>query len=200
MGAAAAKRRTFETIIGLVKKRNADFLLIAGDLLEHETASRSTAQWVIEQIRQIPKTCVLITPGNHDPLREDSFYKTLDWPSHVHIFGSDWEVLGYDEFSLRVFGKGFADYEEPESRFPPPLSRRREREGSCWFTGPTRPIVQIRPTSLCAIKTFSPWSWIMWPWAIYISPPFIDWTIIGVPGSVIRIPESVAGKRPESGR
>ncbi|GGA38178.1 hypothetical protein GCM10007416_08930 [Kroppenstedtia guangzhouensis] len=122
------QRRTFETIIGLVKKRNADFLLIAGDLLEHETASRSTAQWVIEQIRQIPKTCVLITPGNHDPLREDSFYKTLDWPSHVHIFGSDWEVLGYDEFSLRVFGKGFADYEEPESRFPAaPLPEKGER-------------------------------------------------------------------------
>ncbi|SIS61644.1 DNA repair exonuclease SbcCD nuclease subunit [Kroppenstedtia eburnea] len=123
------QRRTFETIIGLVKERNAAFLLIAGDFLEHETASRSTAQWVIEQIRQIPGTCVLIAPGNHDPLRSDSFYKTLDWPSHVHIFDSEWEELRYGEFSLRVYGKGFADYEEPESCLPavPPLEEGERR-------------------------------------------------------------------------
>ncbi len=112
------QRQTLQTIIGLVKERKAAFLLIAGDFLEHETVSRSTAQWVIEQMRQIPGTQVLIAPGNHDPLRPDSFYNTLDWPSHVHIFDAKWEEIQYEEFSLRVYGRGFAEYEEPESRLP----------------------------------------------------------------------------------
>lgn len=123
------QRRTFETVIRLVKKRKATFLLIAGDLLEHETASRSTAEWLVEQINQIPDTRVLIAPGNHDPFRADSFYRTLDWPAHVHIFSSEWEEQYYEAFDLRLFGKGFAEYEEPEASFPavPPPEGEEKR-------------------------------------------------------------------------
>jgi len=44
-------KRTFEKIIELVLEKNADFLLVAGDLYEHRYVTRSTITWVNEQFK-----------------------------------------------------------------------------------------------------------------------------------------------------
>ncbi|OYD08879.1 metallophosphoesterase family protein [Paludifilum halophilum] len=120
-------RRTFSRILELAKRREAAFLLIAGDFLEHDTVSRPTVEWVIEEFRRIPDTRVLIAPGNHDPYRSDSFYQSVPWPEHVHIFSGRWEDHYFPDYNLRVYGKGFADFEERESRLPgvDPADERR---------------------------------------------------------------------------
>ncbi|GGE12952.1 hypothetical protein GCM10011571_12920 [Marinithermofilum abyssi] len=111
-------RQTFSRIVGLTKEKEAQFLLIAGDFLEHEYVNRSTVQWVMEQLERIPDVQVLIAPGNHDPYRTDSFYRTVKWPDHVHIFSEKWETHSFSQYDLCLYGKGFADMEERESSLP----------------------------------------------------------------------------------
>ncbi|MBA4492967.1 exonuclease SbcCD subunit D [Paenactinomyces guangxiensis] len=105
-------RETFARVIGLTDERKADFLLIAGDFLEHGYVSKSTVRFVQEQFSKIPGTQVLIAPGNHDPYRPDSVYCLEKWPDNVHIFSEEWETLYYPEYDLRVYGRGFADFKE----------------------------------------------------------------------------------------
>lgn len=111
-------RRTFDRIVDLVKRRQADFLFIAGDLLEHRYAGRSTVRFVMEKLEELSGTKVLIAPGNHDPYRPDSWYRTERWPDHVHIFSSEWEHHYFSEYHLHLYGKGFADYEESTPSLP----------------------------------------------------------------------------------
>lgn len=111
-------RRTFERIVDLVKQRQADFLFIAGDLLEHRYSGRPTVRFLMDKLEEISQTTVLIAPGNHDPYRPDSWYRTERWPDHVHIFSAQWEHLFYPEYNLHLYGKGFADYEESDPSLP----------------------------------------------------------------------------------
>ena len=111
-------RRTFERIVELAKRRQADFLFIAGDLLEHRYAGRSTVRFVMEKLEELSGTNVLIAPGNHDPCRPDSWYRTERWPDHVHIFSPEWEHHYFSEYNLHLYGKGFADYEESSPSLP----------------------------------------------------------------------------------
>ncbi|PTM59693.1 metallophosphoesterase family protein [Desmospora activa] len=120
-------RRTFAAIIDTVIEKQVDFLLIAGDWLEYDTASRSTAQWLMEQLERIPNTIVLIAPGNHDPYRLDSYYHSLDWPKHVWIFAEDWQEYQFPQYGLTVVGRGFRQFEEPNGSLPSVSVQEGER-------------------------------------------------------------------------
>jgi exonuclease SbcD len=111
-------RRTFAAIIDTAIEKQVDFLLIAGDWLEYETASRSTAEWLIQQLQRLKDCDVLIAPGNHDPYRTDSYYHSLTWPEHVTIFAGNWEAHRFPECELTIVGRGFRDFEEPEGKLP----------------------------------------------------------------------------------
>ncbi|WP_177167926.1 metallophosphoesterase family protein [Marininema mesophilum] len=120
-------RRTFGRIVDLCVERKVDFLFIAGDFLEYATVRRQTVAWVISQLERIAETKVLIAPGNHDPLREDSFYRTLSWPENVHFFAEEWEEKWYPEMNLRIWGRGFTQFEEQVTRYPTVNGRTDER-------------------------------------------------------------------------
>jgi exonuclease SbcD len=107
-------RETFRRVVSLTLDRQADFLFIAGDFLEHDTVTRSTVRFVIEELSRLEQTRVFITPGNHDPYRPDSPYALETWPDHVHIFKPEWECIELEQLSLTVIGRGFSDYEEPK--------------------------------------------------------------------------------------
>lgn len=114
LGEQAAKLRaeelkeTFARTVQLVRETEADLFLIAGDLWEHEYVRKSTAQFVIDQIRrQIPTVPVFIAPGNHDPLQRDSYYTLLEWPENVTIFGPAWRSVELEPLGVTVHGWGF---------------------------------------------------------------------------------------------
>ncbi|SFJ00505.1 metallophosphoesterase family protein [Thermoflavimicrobium dichotomicum] len=111
-------RTTFQKIISLVKEKQASFLFIAGDFLEHGYVTHSTLEFVLNQLERIPSTQVWITPGNHDPYRTDSYYHLIRWPDHVHIFKGDWEEHVWSESDLVIYGKGFYDFAEPNPHLP----------------------------------------------------------------------------------
>ena len=52
---------------------------MAGDLYENEQIRESTIEYINDLFKQIPNTKVFISPGNHDPYINNSYYKTFQW-------------------------------------------------------------------------------------------------------------------------
>ena len=91
-------KRTFARIIELSK--NADMLIVAGDLFDGKNVSRSTLDFLKGEFSKIPETKVYIIAGNHDPFVADSVYKTFDFGENVHIFGTELECIEMSEYDI----------------------------------------------------------------------------------------------------
>lgn len=118
-------RRTMRRIRDLVVDKQADFWLIAGDLLEYHGGSRSTALFLRDLFASVAPVPVCIAPGNHDPWREDSYYQSLSWSGNVFWFTPEWGAFEFPEKSCVVYGWGFPEphvYESPLRHFPGKLS------------------------------------------------------------------------------
>ena len=89
---AAARRRgeqreLLARLTDLAREREADLVLLSGDLLDGDLVFRETVQVLARALGEIPCP-VFLAPGNHDCYSPSSVYATLDWPDNVHIFTS----------------------------------------------------------------------------------------------------------------
>lgn len=100
-------RLTMQRIRDLVISKQADFWLIAGDLLEYYGATRSTVYFLHEVFASVDPIPVFISPGNHDPWVADSYYQTVEWPPNVIFFTPEWGAYEFPEKSVVVYGWGF---------------------------------------------------------------------------------------------
>jgi exonuclease SbcD len=87
---AQQKRQTaieeaFKQALAEANARDADLLVIAGDLYEQASFTPSTANFLRDRLGEFQKR-VFIAPGNHDYYSPESLYATVDWPSNVHVF------------------------------------------------------------------------------------------------------------------
>ena len=80
--------KAFKNIVDLCIEREADFLLIAGDVFDGKDRSlRAQIRFRDELIRLTQAGIAsYIINGNHDP--RDSWLDKLTWPEQVHFFGS----------------------------------------------------------------------------------------------------------------
>jgi len=91
----------------LAQERQADLVLLAGDLFDGERVFQETAQALAQQLGAIPCP-VLIAPGNHDFYSGRSPYATLSWPENVHIFTQDKiEAASLPGLDCTVYGAAF---------------------------------------------------------------------------------------------
>lgn len=81
------QRELLDRLAALARKKKADLVLLAGDLLDSERVFRETVQALREALASIPCP-VFIAPGNHDFYSRRSVWAALDWPENVHIFTS----------------------------------------------------------------------------------------------------------------
>ncbi|MCI8870176.1 MAG: DNA repair exonuclease [Lawsonibacter sp.] len=72
-------------LAALAQMRQADLVLLSGDLLDSERVYRETAKALSRALEEAGCP-VVIAPGNHDFYSPRSVYATLDWPENVHIF------------------------------------------------------------------------------------------------------------------
>ena len=79
------QRELLDRLAGLAREKQADLVLLAGDLLDSERVFRETAQALRAALAAIPCP-VFIAPGNHDFYSPRSVWTSLDWPENVHIF------------------------------------------------------------------------------------------------------------------
>lgn len=131
LGEKAAQRRSEQRqlllhIIDIVRERQADLLLLAGDLLDSTGAYAETAAMLREAFSSL--SCpVFIAPGNHDYYCAASPYARMDFPDNVHIFRGGIESVELPELDVRVYGAGFTDITSP----PPLRGFHADGDGLC---------------------------------------------------------------------
>ncbi len=93
-------KKTFSSIITRLIEGDAQFLLIAGDLFDSNAVSQEYINFVVRELKRVGgNKYVIIIPGSHDPLTENSVYRKkelLNVSPHVHIFQD--ENLYYKTF------------------------------------------------------------------------------------------------------
>ena len=83
-----ALRDALIKILALADEVEADAILCAGDLYEHERFTPDTAAFLQSTLGGTHRR-VLITPGNHDWYGPPSLYFQVRWPANVTIFTED---------------------------------------------------------------------------------------------------------------
>jgi len=103
--------KTFESIIRLAEEERVDFILVCGDLYEHDYASRTTIQRVAGLFERLAVP-VVVLPGNHDPYAANSWYKTWNWPGNVVILNRDRPSVRFDSLNTFIHGLGFSAFRQ----------------------------------------------------------------------------------------
>ena len=100
-------KEVFKNIINFCKEKQVDILLLAGDIFDNLTLSRETIHFIENVFNDIKETRVFISPGNHDPYNNKSFYKLIKWPENVYIFKEKLEKVYIKELETNVWGAAF---------------------------------------------------------------------------------------------
>lgn len=116
----AARRREeqrdlLDRLAQLAREREADLVLLSGDLLDSQRCYRETAQALARVLGDIPCP-VFIAPGNHDFYSPRSVYATLEWPGNVHIFrDGSMEQVDLPRLNCTVYGRAFTAPHQEDS-------------------------------------------------------------------------------------
>ena len=114
----AAQRRSEQRgllgrIVSLAGERQADALLLTGDLFDSADAYSETARCVASELGKAPCP-VFISPGNHDFYSLSSPWTRLELPENVHVFTSTrLECVELPGKGARVWGAAFCDIASP---------------------------------------------------------------------------------------
>jgi exonuclease SbcD len=99
----------FRRIVDIALERDVKALLLAGDIFHGEGIAESTFQFFRVQLERLANRRIwtLITPGNHDPLVDGSYWTRRRFPEYTKIFTKPtWEC--FSEFSgLEIWGIPF---------------------------------------------------------------------------------------------
>ena len=79
-----ARLRAVERVGELARERGAEFIVVAGDVFEHNSLESSTFGRAQEVLRSLPVPVYLL-PGNHDPLVADSILARAAEVDGVHV-------------------------------------------------------------------------------------------------------------------
>ncbi len=101
-----------ERLAELVKRREAELLLLAGDLFDGRHVYPETLETMAEAFAGLSAR-VFIAPGNHDPYEPGCPYARVSWPKNVHIFRSGAiEAVELPELNAVVYGAAFTAPEQ----------------------------------------------------------------------------------------
>lgn len=89
-----------------VIEQNIDILIISGDFYEDKEIKGSTILSVKNLFSELYKTEIIICPGNHDPLHENSYYRTTEWGRNVHILDDSQKVLFLEKYNTCIYNIG----------------------------------------------------------------------------------------------
>ncbi|MGV0626936.1 metallophosphoesterase family protein [Mycolicibacter minnesotensis] len=102
-------RRALENLVALTVDRQADLLVIAGDLYDGSWHDFGTGQFFIEQMVTLKDAGipVVIVSGNHDAASQIT--RSLTLPPGIHLMATDKpESIVFDDLGAVVHGQGYA--------------------------------------------------------------------------------------------
>jgi DNA repair exonuclease SbcCD nuclease subunit len=103
--------QTVRAIAAVAKSRQADFVLVAGDVLDDNGLGRDNLQQTGDALRSFGELPVGLLPGNHDAATADSALLRLELPATVRVLA---------ERTAIAFGNALI--------YPCPLQRRHEMD------------------------------------------------------------------------
>ena len=107
---AALRRRELRlipgTLIHLAAARNADVILLAGDMFDSDEPYRDSVDELFRALGSVDIP-VFISPGNHDFFSLSSPYAGVSLPKNVHVFTGGMDCVTLPELNLRVWGAAF---------------------------------------------------------------------------------------------
>ncbi len=103
------QRNAFKKLIDYIKENQIEYLLIAGDLYEHEYVKKSTIDYISRLFDEIPNTKIFISPGNHDPYIKKSYYDTYNFGENVYIFRNP-NIEKYEDENVNIYGMAFNEF------------------------------------------------------------------------------------------
>ena len=106
---------TFRRVIVGIRKNPVDLLFIAGDLFHRQPLLRELRE-VDDLFASIPDTRVFLMAGDHDYIKEDSFYRNFVWSRNVTFFDREQQSC-VEIADKQIFVYGLS-YEHPEIRIP----------------------------------------------------------------------------------
>lgn len=113
---AQAIRDTFSEIIQQAKKRNVDFLFIAGDLFHRQPLLRDLKE-TNYLFSTIPEVQVVIIAGNHDHIGAASALTSFEWCSNVTFLTDEtMRSVYFQPFNTEVHGFSYHTREINEPR------------------------------------------------------------------------------------
>ena len=108
----------------------ANMVVVAGDFFDYNPVDTETVQLALQELRRVPVP-VIILPGNHDCLDQDSIYQRVlfsELAPNVHVFTAiEGERFSFPELDLAIWGKPISSHGDdfrPMGGVPP---RGRER-------------------------------------------------------------------------
>ena len=105
----------------------ADVVVLAGDIFEHNRLPKSVLRETREILKKYGREVVLL-PGNHDPLTEDSVWLRgrIYEPNNVHVLGiSKKNFVSFPNLDLQVSGKPHRNYEDMSPLEKPKIKKNR---------------------------------------------------------------------------
>lgn len=97
----------FKKIIDLTIEEEVEVLLLAGDIFDNLTVNKKTLYFIKAQLDRVEKGHIFISPGNHDPYNDKSFYNLIEWPKNVYIFKGEMEEVKIDSLGVSIWGAAF---------------------------------------------------------------------------------------------
>jgi DNA repair exonuclease SbcCD nuclease subunit len=119
--------QTVRTIADVARAQRAQFVLVAGDVLDDNGLGRDSLQQTIDALRTYAGIPVGLLPGNHDAATTDSALMRLDLPDNVHVLARHEPI----HFGGTVV-------------YPCPLARRHEMNDPTAWLPPRKPGEGIR--------------------------------------------------------
>ncbi len=105
-------RQVLQRIADLANGRQAELVLLSGDLFDGANVYRETVEALEHMLEEI-RCPVFITPGNHDFYRPRSPYTKILFPEHVHLFAAP-EIRAVALEQCIVYGAAFWEEQESE--------------------------------------------------------------------------------------
>lgn len=102
---------TFRRVIAGIRENPVDLLFIAGDLFHRQPLLRELKE-VNYLFSTIPDTRVYLMAGNHDYMKQDSFYRNFQWEKNVTFFKEETLTWVKDEkLDVYVYGLSYQHQE-----------------------------------------------------------------------------------------
>jgi DNA repair exonuclease SbcCD nuclease subunit len=98
-------------VMATARAVNADLVLWAGDVFEHNRLPDEIISVTAQLVAEAGMPVVML-PGNHDPILDDSgfYHGVLAEPDNFHILGAGDDVISFPTLDLEVWGRAHRSY------------------------------------------------------------------------------------------